>query len=160
MSILDRLNKRPATDDASDAEGTPGNGELAIAGYDRLAEKEIARQLTGLSQAELEAILAYETEHKARPVVLDKLKYVRNAEPMPDYDTLEPDQILKALEGANGQTIRAVRDYERKSRRRSAVTNGLAEILPHAQASSSEAQATAEKAERVASKMGAPQLPS
>ena len=155
MSILDRLRKHPAAaaTPSDAAQAAPDAGDLPIPGYDRLDEKQIARMLVGLSQLQLDMILDYETAHKARPVVLDKLKYVRTTEPMPDYDTLEPDEILKALAGANSQTLKAVRDYERKSQRRMAVTNGVAELLPKSQASSEEARATAEKADRVSAKM-------
>jgi hypothetical protein len=154
MSILDRFRQTPTEDTGATAsDGPAGEGGLPIAGYDRLDEKEIARQLVGMTQADLDAVLAYESDNKARPVVIDKLKYLRTPEPLPGYDQMEPDEIMKALEGANGQTLRAVRDYERKVRRRIAVTNAIAEALPRSTASATEAEATAAKAERVASGM-------
>ena len=50
------------------------------------------------------------------------------------------------------RTLRAVRDYERKFRRRRTVADAIAELLPTSQLSESEAKSQAEKAERVRSR--------
>jgi hypothetical protein len=47
--------------------------------------------------------------------VLDKLRYMRGGEPLPGYDALTTEEIAKALAGAEAETVKAVRDYERKS---------------------------------------------
>ena len=56
----------------------------------------------------------YERAHGNRPAVLEKLRYMRGTEPLPGYDALTPEQIAEALAGADAETVKAVRDYERK----------------------------------------------
>jgi hypothetical protein len=46
--------------------------------------------------------------------VLDKLRYLRGAEPFPGYDALEVEEILAALQEADLATLKRVRGYERK----------------------------------------------
>ena len=43
----------------------------------------------------------------------DKLRYMRGSDPLPGYDALSPDEIATALSGAEVETVKAVRDYER-----------------------------------------------
>jgi hypothetical protein len=45
---------------------------------------------------------------------LDKLRYMRQREPLPGYDALSVEEILAALEETDLETIKRVRDYERK----------------------------------------------
>ena len=78
-------------------------------------------RLAQLSQVELAAVETYERAHESRPVVLMKLRYMRGSEPLPGYDGLTPEQIAEALAGADAETIRAVRDYERKFQHRQSV---------------------------------------
>src|SRR4051794_41156690 len=118
MKILERLRNRSPRGDADD----PGTAEasstdadrLPIAGYDRLDDKHVGAQLAQLSQVELAAVETYERSHKKRPEVLDKLRYMRTVEPLSGYDALGPEQIATALAGADAETVKAVRDYERK----------------------------------------------
>jgi hypothetical protein len=151
MSIIDRLRSSPPAEPSEDPTA-PGNGALPIPRYDRLDAKEVAGELSKLTQVELETVEAHERAHKNRPIVLDKLRYLSTVEPLPGYDTLEPDQVIEAVQGADGQTLRAVRDYERKFRRRQSVSTAIAAMLPTSQLSESERQAQAEKDERVASR--------
>jgi hypothetical protein len=51
---------------------------------------------------------------ESRPEVLDMLRYMRGSEPLPGYDALSPEQVARALAGADAETVKAVRDYERK----------------------------------------------
>ena len=81
---------------------------------DQLEDKQVKATLSRLSQVELAAVEAYERSHRDRPAVLDKLRYMRGSQPLPGYDALSPDEIADALAEADGETIRAVRDYERK----------------------------------------------
>ena len=138
--------------DAADEPSPVDDGALPIPRYDRLGAKEVAAQLSQLTQTELQLVEAHERAHQNRPVVLEKLRYLRTTEPLPDYDTLESEQIVEQLAGANGQTLRAVRDYERKFRRRRTVADAIAELLPTSQLSESEAKSQAEKAARVRSR--------
>src|SRR5215211_179715 len=97
--------------------------------YDGLKEKEIAGELSRLSQVELATVEGYERAHEARPVVLDKLRYMRGSEPLPGYDALTTEQIAEALAGADAETVKAVRDYEKVHRRQS-VLDETARVLP------------------------------
>ncbi len=72
-------------------------------------------QLCNHSQTELEAVESYERCHKDRVPVLDKLRYMRGAEPLPGYDALSVEEIVDALQRADDMgTINRVRAYERK----------------------------------------------
>jgi hypothetical protein len=150
MSLIDRFrrNGAPAEDEpaSADEQGLP------IPRYDRLNAREITAQLSQLTQIELQIVETHERAHENRAIVLDKLRYLHATEPMSGYDTLESDQVIEALAGADGQTLRAVRDYERKFRRRRSVADAITEMLPTSQLSDSEARAQAEKAARVRSK--------
>jgi hypothetical protein len=81
--------------------------------------------------------------------VLSKLHYMHTREPLPGYDALSPEQIVEALAGADAETVRAVRDYERKFGNRRQVVDAAARVLPTAKASAGEDRADEEKAERV-----------
>ena len=148
MSILNRNNGHSAPEAATN--GIPeGDGQLPIPRYDRLGDKEVASQLSGLTQVELATVEQYELANGKRKIVLEKLRYLRMSEPLPNYDTLESAQVIEALQGADGQTLREVRDYERKFQRRQAVSEAIAAMLPTSQLSEGERQAQAEKDERV-----------
>ena len=150
MKMLEALRKRRS--DASRREtdptaSTPDESHVPIAGYDQLSDKEIGDRLSQLSQVELAAVETYERAHGSRPAVLHKLRYMRGAEPLPDYDTLTPDQIAEAIADADSETVRAVRDYERKFQHRSAVLGEAARVLPSSPASAQEVRTRDEKAE-------------
>jgi hypothetical protein len=100
--------------------------KFPIARYDRLNAERVNRKLRELPQIELDVIETYERSHKARPVVLRKLRYLRGPEPLHGYDALDDDDISAALEGADLNTLDDVRDYERKLRRRGPVLEEVA----------------------------------
>jgi hypothetical protein len=152
MKILDRLRNRPprrAGDADSAAAATAHEHPLPIPGYDRLDDKQVTEQLSQLSQVELAAVETYERAHAGRPAVLDKLRYMRGSEPLPDYDTLSPEEIATALSGADAETVKAVRDYERKFAHRRQVMEEAARVLPTAPTSARAARAREEQAARV-----------
>jgi hypothetical protein len=150
VNILERLRNRwPRA-----AAGSPGLGDtgssdadrLPIAGYDRLDHKEVGARLHGLSQVELAAVETYERSHKNRPEVLDRLRYMHTSEPLPGYDALTTEQIAEALAGADAETVKAVRDYERKFGHRPEVMEEAARVLSTAPASAGEDRARKEQA--------------
>ena len=153
MTILKRFrNHTPAGeagDPGSPEASAPDADQLPIRGYDQLDDKTVGTRLTALSQVELAAVETYERSHKDRPSVLAKLRYMHTSEPLPDYDTLSPEQISQALAGADAETVRAVRDYERKFGHRREVLEEAARVLPTSQASAREDRIHAEKAARV-----------
>ena len=119
---------------------------VPISGYDQLDTKEVSDRLSGLSQEELAAVDTYERAHEDRPAVLEKLRYMRGSEPLPGYDALTPEQIAEALADADSETVRAVRDYERKFQDRGAVLDEAARVLPNAPVSAREKSAREAKA--------------
>jgi hypothetical protein len=122
MTLLQALHlKRSATNVA----GATGDTESPIAGYDRLDARHAVAQLAQHSQSELATIETHERSHKDRPQVLNKLRYLRGREPLPAYDTLDPEQISTALSGADLDTAKRVREYERKFKRRSQVIDAV-----------------------------------
>lgn len=122
-----------AAPDASEA-GTPS------ARYDRMDAEDVNAQLRRHSQVELEEIETHERSHQNRNVVLSKLRYLRGKEPLPGYDKLEAGEVSAALRDADPETIKAVREYERKFRKRPDVLKEL-EQLGRARRSTLEAEA-------------------
>ena len=108
----------------------PDENAVPISGYDQLDGKQVSEQLSQLSQVELATVETYERAHEKRPAVLAKLRYMQGTEPVPGYDALTTEQIAEALAGADAETVRAVRDYERKFRNRRSVMDEAARALP------------------------------
>jgi hypothetical protein len=149
MKILDALRNRRSQgseEDTQAATSSPDEQQLPISGYDGLKDKQIADQLSQLSQEELATVETYERAHEGRHVVLDKLRYMRGSEPLPGYDVLTSEQIAGALAGADAETVKAVRDYERKFQHRQSVLDEAARALPNSEASAGEERAHEEKA--------------
>jgi hypothetical protein len=89
-----------------------------IPGYDGLKTKELIASLSSRSQVELAAIERYEHAHQNRVSVFDKLRWLRQDEPLPGYDALGSEEVLAALDKADVAAIKRVRGYERKFRAR------------------------------------------
>jgi hypothetical protein len=153
MKILDRLRNRSPDGEVADpgtAQAATANDQsVPIPGYDRLNSKQVTDQLSQLSQIELATVERYERDHGNRSAVLDKLRYMRGSEPLPGYDALSAEEIARALSGADAETVKAVRDYERKFAHRQHVMDEAARLLPAAPASAREAQARKEQHARV-----------
>ena len=150
MKILDALRKRRSHAEAPrDDPSAPDAAELPFPGYDKLDHKEIGARLHELPQAKLDAVESYERSHRNRREVLDLLRYMHSREPLPGYDALSPEQIVEALADANAETVKAVRDYERKFKHRQQVMNEAARVLPTAPPSAGEVQAREETETRV-----------
>ena len=94
--------------------GSRSRARLPFAGYDRLDDRQVVDGLSDHSQIELEEVESYERSHRDRQRVLDKLRYMRQREPLPGYDALNVEEIVAALEDADLATISKVRGYERK----------------------------------------------
>ena len=143
-------HRRSEESDGGPAPSGPAAGQPApIAGYDALATAALCARLHELSQHELEAVERYEREHRDRPAVRDKLRYLRTSEPLPGYDALTPDQIAAALADADATTVKAVRDYERKFRDRHEVLAETARVLPTAADSAGADRAREQREARV-----------
>jgi hypothetical protein len=150
MRILERLRNRSRNGEA----GAPGSAEassageqrLPIARYDQLDGKQLIPQLSQLSQVELGAVEAHERSHRERPVVLNRLRWLRGNEPLPGYDALDSDEIVRALADADAATVKAVRSYERHHRDRRDVRAEIARILPTSETSAGQDRAREQKA--------------
>ena len=150
MKLLDRFrNRTPREAPGSDADQPKRTAGEPIPGYDGMKAGEIVPALRGLTQVELEAVETYERSHKDRQAVLDKLRYMRSPEPVEGYDELDADGVAEALKGADGQRVKAIRDYERKFQHRRQVLDEAARVLPDARESAANAEAREEKSARV-----------
>jgi hypothetical protein len=89
-----------------------------VSGYDSLKTKELIASLSSRSQVELAEIESYEHTHQDRVSVFDKLRWLRQDEPLPGYDALSSEEVLAALDKADLSGIKRVRGYERKFRAR------------------------------------------
>ena len=147
--LLERMRgrspRRAAGDPATEA-SSADEQRLPIARYDRLDPKQLIAQLSELSQHELAAVEAHERSHRGRPVVLNRLRWLRGSEPLPGYDALDSDAIVRALAGADAQTVKAVRSYERHHRDRPEVLTEAARVLPRARPSAQQNRASKDKA--------------
>ena len=149
MKMLDALRKRRSHASKREIQPTaspPGESPVPISGYDQLSDKEVGDRLPQLSQVELATVEAYERAHGNRPAVLHKLHYMHGTEPLPGYDALTTEEITEALADADAETVKAVRDYERKFQRRHSVLAEAARVLPSSPASAREERARDEKA--------------
>jgi hypothetical protein len=149
MKMLDALRKRrshASEDEIQPTASPPDESPVPISGYDQLSDKEVGDRLSQLSQVELAAVETYERAHRNRPAVLHKLHYMHGTEPLPGYDALTTEQITEALADADAETVKAVRDYERKFQRRRSVLAEAARVLPSSPASTREERARDEKA--------------
>jgi hypothetical protein len=97
--------------------------------FERLNEHDAVTELGQLDQADLGAIETFERSHRERPAVLNKLRYLRQPEPLPGYDQLDPDAIAEALSEADTPTVKLVREYERKMQGRPSVLKAVSLAL-------------------------------
>jgi hypothetical protein len=93
---------------------TTATAKEPVAGYDKLKTKEVIASLSSHSQVELARIQSYERTHQDRAVVFDKLRWLRQDEPLPGYDALSTKQVVASLDKADVSGIKRVRGYERK----------------------------------------------
>jgi hypothetical protein len=99
-----------------------------VSGYESLKTKEVVASLSSHSQVELTEIESYERAHENRRVVFDKLRWLRQDEPLPGYDALDTEQVVAALEKADLATIKRVRGYERKFAARRVVLDEVTRL--------------------------------
>lgn len=123
-----RNSSRPEVADIDAPTPSPADADLTKR-FDGLSERDAVVELGQLDQAGLGAVETFERSHRARPAVLNKLRYLRQPEPIPGYDRLEPDAIAEALDEADMSTIRLVREYERKMQGRPSVLKAVSLAL-------------------------------
>jgi ferritin-like metal-binding protein YciE len=99
-------------------------GDLAIAGYDKLTVEEIAGKLAELSQVDLAKVQAYERKKDNRSTVLTRISALQGDEPWPGYDELTVEEIRTAV-GDDDERASTVRSYERAHKNRAGVLNAV-----------------------------------
>jgi hypothetical protein len=92
-----------------------------VAGYDSLNTQEAIASLSDRSQVELAKIESHERANQDRQPIFDKLRWLRQTEPLQGYDAMTPAQVVAALKKSDLSTIKRVRGYERKFRGRREV---------------------------------------
>jgi hypothetical protein len=124
---------RGSPDDAPASKGQGSSSDRSrlppFAGYERLDAGEIVADLSTHSQVELTAIERFESSHRDRTAVLNKLRYLRGSEPFPDYDGLDREALATVIGDADGATLVRVRTYERKFQNRTEVLEPVADAL-------------------------------
>jgi hypothetical protein len=89
------------------------NRLLPLANYDEMTVEEIEREVNDLSVDELRAIQNYETEHKARRTLLERIENRLNwLLPIGGYHDLTVSQIVPQLEAFGAEDLRRMRQYE------------------------------------------------
>ena len=112
---------RAATGKRTTATPAPAASELPIAAYEALNAEEIIHRLRSLSQQDLVAVEAFERANQGRRTVLERIAALREDEPWPGYDAQNVDEIRPALQDADPDRAKAVREYERRHKDRSGV---------------------------------------
>ena len=102
--------------------GTPeASADEPIPGYNHFTVAELNVEFPRHTQVQLDACEAYERGHLNREAVLQKLRYMHSRQPWQGYDDMPEEEILARLQTADDETIKHVRDYERKFGRRPAI---------------------------------------
>jgi len=104
--------------------GPEGNG-APFKGYDKVDSRKLMASFNSYSQAQLDTVEEYERANQNREEVLNKLRFMRGAQPLEGYDELTPEQIIASLDGADIGTIKRIRDYERKFANRKEVVDAV-----------------------------------
>jgi ferritin-like metal-binding protein YciE len=107
---------------------TPLRGE-PLAGYDRLNAGQVAARLSGLGQAQLRAVGAYERAHRNRRTVLERISTLEGPEPVDGYDELSEAAAIARLRESDDATVTRIRDYESRHRRSVAVLEAAQKAL-------------------------------
>ena len=119
MTFLQAIRNRVRPDAEAEVPDSPeAESQELTDRYARLNERDAVAGLQQFNQAELESIETFERSNRERAGVLNKLRYLRQREPVPGYDAMEPSEIGEALTGSGTETIKAAREYESKLKRR------------------------------------------
>jgi hypothetical protein len=122
---------RSSPDGAPQGQGSSSDSPRLppFAGYERLDAGEIVADLATHSQVELTAIERFESSHRDRTAVRNKLRYLRGSEPIPYYDGLDCEALATVIGNADEATLVRVRTYERKFQNRAEVLDPLADAM-------------------------------
>jgi ferritin-like metal-binding protein YciE len=107
-------------------------GDLAIAGYDKLTADEITGKLADLSQIDLAKIDAYERRHQDRSTILSRIDTLRGNEPWAGYDELTAAEVQAVLSEGDDERAQQVRAYERGHKNRVGILQAAERELANA----------------------------
>jgi hypothetical protein len=100
---------------------TVRGADPTIPNYDAQTVDEVTRRLRRLSQAELAKLESYERQGRGRATVLARIAALRGEAPWTGYDDMEAEEVNDALKKRDGDTARAVLDYERQHKARTTI---------------------------------------
>ena len=95
--------------------------DLAIADYDSLTVGQINERLSDLPQVELAKVDGYERRNQNRTTITERISSLRGDEPVPGYDEMNADEVIKRLTDGDERLADEVREYERRHKNRSGV---------------------------------------
>ena len=73
---------------STDFESGPAGNGAPFQGYDKVDSRKLMASFNSYSQAQLDSIDEYERANQNREEVLNKLRFMRGAEPIEGYDAL------------------------------------------------------------------------
>ena len=114
MTLRDHLPHRHHDENGEPVPNHERVGEEPFPGYDKMSLDELRHEFHKHTQAQLDACEEYERANLNRQAVLDKLHYMHSRQPWQGYDDMSQEEILARLENADDETLKHVRDYERK----------------------------------------------
>ena len=86
--------------------------------YESLTASEAVSKLPDFTQEQLKATVAYERAHRKRATVVERAKSLQEDEPFGGYDDLTARDVAQRLGDADEATVRRVREYEGRHKRR------------------------------------------
>jgi hypothetical protein len=128
MNLLKAIRSR-RPDGGDSTQPALDENQTMVDRYAGLGERDAVAELGHLNQAELTAVESYERSNRDRSAVHNKLRYLRQEEPVPGYDALETPDVIAALGAMDTATLKAVREYERKMQDRATVLKELSHAL-------------------------------
>jgi hypothetical protein len=102
---------------------TEAVSDLPLLGYDSRSAAYITASLRGLSQRELRAIDAHESQHSDRPEIRERIAELVCDEPWIGYDAQSTEVIMQFLRKSGSSQAREVHAYERAHRDRGGIVS-------------------------------------
>ena len=86
--------------------------------YESLTASEVVGRLAEFTQEQLKLTIAYERAHRKRTTVIERAQSLQEDEPFDGYDALTARDVAQRLTEADEATVRRVREYEGRHKRR------------------------------------------
>jgi ferritin-like metal-binding protein YciE len=95
-----------------------GKTQPPLSDYDSLTASEVVGRLAEFTQEQLKATVAYERAHRKRTTVIERAQSLQEDEPFDGYDDLTARDVAQRLTDADEASVRRVREYEGRHKRR------------------------------------------